>query len=71
MASTVTTSPTKVPLSDRSTNNHLPTISAMESSKEAGDNEAELKAAAVQSMDYHRQVLKDRLDEEKLEYVNI
>lgn len=69
MASTITTSP-KAPLSERSTNTRLPTITPMESSKATGDDNAtELKVATVQSMEYHRQVLKERLEEGKLQYV--
>lgn len=69
MASTITTSP-KAPLSDRSTNTRLPAITPMESAKGTGDdNTTELKAATVQSMEYHRQVLKERLEEGKLQYV--
>ena len=71
MAFTITTSPAKGPLSDRSTNTRLPSLTPMETAKEAGDNATELKAATVQSMEYHRQVLKERLEEGKMQCVLI
>ncbi|EFR00686.1 hypothetical protein MGYG_03691 [Nannizzia gypsea CBS 118893] len=50
-------SPSKQPLSDRPTNTHL----AMQSSP-VEEGEADLKAATTKSMEYHRQVLKEKME---------
>ncbi|KAI1944281.1 hypothetical protein LOZ57_004958 [Ophidiomyces ophidiicola] len=61
-----TTSPTKAqPLSDRSTNIFL-SPGANNTSKMCGDSAADIKAATSKSMDYHRQVLKEKLEEGKM-----
>ncbi|KLJ09203.1 hypothetical protein EMPG_15371 [Blastomyces silverae] len=60
------TSPSKAtPLSDRSTNTHLTTGAAPPMT--TGDCGADLKAAAETSMEYHRQVLKEKLENGKSE----
>ncbi|EGD87794.1 hypothetical protein H112_04264 [Trichophyton rubrum D6] len=51
------TSPSKQPLSDRPTNTHL---TMQNTSTE--DCEADLKAATTKSMEYHRQVLKEKME---------
>ncbi|KJF60500.1 Spo12 family protein [Coccidioides immitis RS] len=56
------TSPSRpFPLSDRSTNTFLPSPSK-DTTKVSGDCEADTKAAATKSMEYHRQVLKEKLE---------
>ncbi|WEW56586.1 hypothetical protein PRK78_002033 [Emydomyces testavorans] len=64
--SALTTSPTKaLPLSDRSTNTFL-SSPTKEATRANGNCEAEIKAATIKSMEYHRQVLKEKLEEGKL-----
>ncbi|KAL1957681.1 hypothetical protein VTO42DRAFT_5658 [Malbranchea cinnamomea] len=65
-STTMTTSPTKLPLVDRSTNTHLSAIAATETSQDVGDNGTELKKVTNNSMEYHRQALKEELEEGKL-----
>ncbi|EEQ34095.1 hypothetical protein McanMca71_002724 [Microsporum canis] len=50
-------SPSKQPLSDRPTNTHLPMSSTL-----VEEAEADLKAATTKSMEYHRQVLKEKIE---------
>ncbi|OJD22630.1 hypothetical protein ACJ73_06021 [Blastomyces percursus] len=60
------TSPSKAtPLSDRSTNTHLPTGVAPPMT--TGDCGTDLKAATEMSMEYHRQVLKEKMENGKSE----
>jgi hypothetical protein len=54
-----------MPLSPRSTNTHLSTLAG---SLEAAQNGEELKAATRSSMEYHRQVLKEKLEDGELKY---
>ncbi|KAK2873477.1 hypothetical protein FQN49_002333 [Arthroderma sp. PD_2] len=51
-------SPSKQPLSDRPTNTHLP----LSSHSTGEDSGSDLKAATTKSMEYHRQVLKEKID---------
>ncbi|PGH08621.1 hypothetical protein GX51_01141 [Blastomyces parvus] len=61
------TSPSKPsPLSPRSTNTHLP-IGTAAPPMTSGDCGTDLKAATVNSMEYHRQVLKEKLENGKSE----
>jgi hypothetical protein len=62
------TSPTKIPLSPRSTNTHLSTLAG---SLEVVQNGEELKAATRSSMEYHRQVLKEKLEDGELKYADL
>ncbi|KAK2732496.1 hypothetical protein FQN55_004073 [Onygenales sp. PD_40] len=63
-----TTSPSKsAPLSDRSTNTHLASSGGGGMPETTGDCGTDLKAATVNSMEYHRQVLKEKLEEGKSE----
>ncbi|KAL2379989.1 hypothetical protein RJZ90_004892 [Blastomyces dermatitidis] len=60
------TSPSKAtPLSDRSTNTHLPTGAAPPMT--TGHCGTDLKAATEMSMEYHRQVLKEKMKNGKSE----
>ncbi|PGH31024.1 hypothetical protein GX50_06182 [[Emmonsia] crescens] len=59
---------THTPLSDRSTNTHLAnTASTGMAPPMTGDCGTDLKAATVSSMEYHRQVLKEKLENGKSE----
>ncbi|OJD12240.1 hypothetical protein AJ78_07124 [Emergomyces pasteurianus Ep9510] len=64
------TSPSKLtPLSDRSTNTHLAntTSTRVAPPMTTGDCGTDLKAATITSMEYHRQVLKEKLENGKSE----
>lgn len=64
-------SPSKAPLCERSANTHLPTNSGSQASREKTDGEVELKAATTKSMEYHRHVLQEKLEEGKSKYVSL
>ncbi|EEH46093.2 uncharacterized protein PADG_02243 [Paracoccidioides brasiliensis Pb18] len=64
------TSPSKAaPLSDRSTNTHLSNTNMARDVPQAssGDSDFDPKAANMNSMEYHRQVLKDKIESGKSE----
>ncbi|KAK2744992.1 hypothetical protein FQN57_004122 [Myotisia sp. PD_48] len=62
MSSSNPSSPAKHPLSTRPTNTHLKSFNSTTRPNVTGDLGTDLKAATTKCMEYHREVLKEKLE---------